>query len=121
MDRKTYIEKLTAQLKEWDDEIIKLEAKVKDLSSAAKTEYEKQISDIKEKRSTVSEKLSELKDTGSEAWEEFRDGLEMAVQDIKKAVQNALQKFKAAKQEQEAEENQSVETNDPDDQETKNP
>jgi|GEM_PF-291513 len=93
MDRKAYIDKLTQQLNEWDDEIIKLEAKVKEVSSSAKTEYEKQISDVKEKRQTVSEKLGELKETGSEAWEELSDGLELAVQDIKKAWQKAWQKF----------------------------
>jgi hypothetical protein len=50
MDRKAFIDKLAAQLKLWDAEIEKLEAKTEKTGAEAKIKYQKQIEHIRDKK-----------------------------------------------------------------------
>lgn len=92
MDRKAYIDKLAAQLKEWDDEITVLESKVQEVSSSVKEEYEQQLEDVKSKQNELNEKLSELRDTTSNAWDEIKNNVEYGVEEIKKSFKKAKTK-----------------------------
>jgi predicted FMN-binding regulatory protein PaiB len=56
MDRKVFIDKLHAQLKEWDVEIEKLEAKAKKSQAEARAEYNKQIQNLHEKMKSTQNK-----------------------------------------------------------------
>lgn len=94
MDRKTFIDKFTAQLKEWDAEIEKLEAKAQGAGADAKAEIQKKIQELQDKKKAAQSKLEEAKEASEEAWEDLKSGAEKAFEDMKGAFKNAFSKFK---------------------------
>jgi len=90
MDREAYIDKLTAQLKQWDAELEKLEAK----AGEAKAGYRKQIKDLRDKKQAAQERKEEVKQASEESWEEIKSGVEEAFGTMKNALQSAMSKFK---------------------------
>lgn len=94
MDRKAFIDKLAAQLKQWDAEIEKLEAKAEKAQADAKADYHQQIEELRDKKQAAQDKLEEVKQAGEEAWEELKSGAEEAFDTMKNAFQTAMSKFK---------------------------
>ena len=94
MGRKAFIDKLTAQLKKWDDDIDKLEAKAQKAKADVRADYHKQIQDIRDKKKAAQGRLQEVKHAGEEAWEDLKSGAEEAYDSIKNAFQSAMSKFK---------------------------
>jgi translation elongation factor EF-Ts len=68
-ERQEYIDKLAAQLKEWDNEIEKLQAKVKHASQDVKEKYQAEMANIIEKRDAAKSKLTEIQQSTLEAWQ----------------------------------------------------
>ena len=66
-DRKTYVDKLTAQLKEWDAKIDELEAKTEKAQADMKLQYQEKVDKLKSKRKEADNKLKELKQAGDSA------------------------------------------------------
>ena len=93
-DRKTYIEKASAKLKEWDAEIQKLEAKTDMAKADAKDSYRKQISELRDMKKSVQKKLEDLQNSSNEAWEELKNGFEKSWQSLTEAFSNASEKMK---------------------------
>jgi prefoldin subunit 5 len=94
MDRKAFIDKLAAQLKLWDAEIEKLEAKTEKIGAEAKIKYQKQIEHIRDKKQAAQDKLEEVKQAGEEAWKDLKSWAEEAFDTMKNAFQEAMSKFK---------------------------
>ena len=94
MDRKAFIDKLTAKLKQWDDDIDKLEARAQKAGADVRAEYNKHIQDLRDKKKAAQERLEEVKHAGEEAWEDIKSGSVEAYDSIKNAFQSALSKFK---------------------------
>jgi uncharacterized coiled-coil DUF342 family protein len=94
MKREEYIDKLAAQLKEWSVKVDELESKARAATTDAKTEYEKQIKQLKDKRDNATQKLQELKGSSAEAWDTLKAGSESAWAEFKNAVTAAKDKFK---------------------------
>lgn len=94
MDREAFIEKSSAQLKEWNEEIRKLEAKARKAGEKPGEFYEKQIQELKKKRAKAENKLEDVRNASEDAWEELKSGTEKAFNDIKESVQAAWSKFK---------------------------
>ncbi len=92
--REEYIDMLAAQLKEWSAKIDELEAKARSATADMRTEYEKQIGQLKEKRDTAMLKFVELKGASGEAWDTLKAGAESAWTEMKNAVAAAKEKFK---------------------------
>ena len=92
--RKAYEEKLDAQLKEWNAQIVLLKAKAENNQADAKIYYYKKIDALEQKRNGVKTKLRELKSAGDEAWEELKTGAEKAWAEAKTAFHDAVSKFK---------------------------
>jgi len=93
-DRKAYIEKLTAQLKVWDAEIQKLEAKADSAKVDAKSEYQQRIQKLRERREEAQSKVNKLQQSSEEAWDELKAGTEKVFADIKNTFNNTIAKFK---------------------------
>ena len=94
MDRKVFIDKLTAKLKQWDDDIDKLEAKAQTAKADVRAEYNEHIQDLRDKKKAAQERLEEVKHAGEGAWEDLKSGSVEAYDSIKNAFQSALSKFK---------------------------
>jgi hypothetical protein len=92
--REEYIDKLTAQLKEWSAKIDELESKARAAKADAKTGYEKQIKQLRDQRDAATKKLQELKGASTEAWDALKAGVDTAWADLKNAVTAAKDKFK---------------------------
>jgi peptidoglycan hydrolase CwlO-like protein len=94
MDNKeAYINKMKAQLNEWDAEIDKLKAKYEKVSADTALEYQKQIDDLKSKRAAAENKITELKESSGDAWEELKSGIENAWTSLGEAIKSARSKF----------------------------
>ncbi|HXY61508.1 MAG TPA: hypothetical protein VEJ22_01120 [Nitrospirota bacterium] len=93
-NREEYIDKLAAQLKEWSVKIDELESKAHTAKADAKTGYENQIRQLKDKRDAATQKLQELKVASADAWDTLKGGAETAWADLKNAVTAAKEKFK---------------------------
>ncbi len=91
--REEYIDKLAAQLKEWSAKIDELESKARVAKADMKTEYEKQIGQLKDKRESAMTKFQELKGASAEAWDVLKAGTESAWAEMKHAVTSAKEKF----------------------------
>jgi len=94
MDRNAFIDKMAAQLKQWNAEIEDLEAVAEKAKDVAKADYQKHIEDLRNKRQTVEDKLADIKQASDQAWEELKSGAEEAFNAMKNAFQTAMSKFK---------------------------
>lgn len=94
MDRKAFVDKLVAQLKEWDAEIDKLEAKAQGAQAETKAKYNKQVQELRNKKKVAQDKLEQVKQASEGAWEDLKSGAEEAFGAMKNAFQSALSKFK---------------------------
>jgi FtsZ-binding cell division protein ZapB len=74
---------------EWNAEIDKLEAKGNQAAGDAKLAYQKQIEELKAKRSKAEQKTSELRQASGDAWEDLKDGVEEAWNSLGEAVKSA--------------------------------
>jgi hypothetical protein len=92
-DRKVLIDKLAAQLKQWDAEIQKLEAKVNKVDANVRANYRQKLDDLRTKKEEANLKLQEIKDSGEEAWEELKVGFETSWKSINDAINKAISKF----------------------------
>lgn len=66
-------------------------AKADEAGGEAKSEYRKQIENIKEKHAVVQEKLTAFRAAGGQKWDNFKNGIEAAWHELENA-------FKALKQ-----------------------
>jgi len=92
--REAYIEKLAAQLKEWNVQIDGLIAKAEKAKTDAGAEYTRQIENLNQKKETAAKKLEELKGKGEGAWEDIAAGMEKVLDDLKATFDNIKTRFK---------------------------
>ena len=76
--RKTYQEKLSAQLEEWNAQIALFIAKADKARAEGKFDHDKIIEALQHKQDEAKIKLQELKSSGDEAWEDLKAGAEKA-------------------------------------------
>lgn len=103
-EKKTYQEKIEAQLKGFAAKINVLVAKAEQAKEEAKVKYAQQIEVLRAKQESVRQKLQDLKEPGSEAWDDIMKGLDSAIDDLKDAVQSAVARFKEKEEEKTPEE-----------------
>lgn len=94
MDRKVYIEKLDAQLKEWNARINELKARAEGIKEEKRKEYLQQLEILRGKQEMARKKLRDLTEASNEAWQSMTAGVELAWKDLKTAMQNATEQFK---------------------------
>jgi uncharacterized coiled-coil DUF342 family protein len=92
--KEAYQEKVTAQLRELEANIARLQAKADQAHAEAKIESYEKIEELRAKRDLAQQKLEELREAGDEAWEELKAGIENAWDDLRTAMQNALARIK---------------------------
>ena len=93
-NRKEYIDKLSDQLKKWDNEIEKLEMKANQAKTGAKSDYQQHLEKLRSKREEAGNKIKEIREASDEAWQELKIGTEVAFETMKNAMDNAVSKFK---------------------------
>lgn len=93
MDKTTaHAGKIETQLRTWGAKLDELAATAEDSGSEAKSEYRKQIDDLKLKHYAVKLKFDALKDKGIDKWETFKDDIEVVWNDLESAFVNLNEK-----------------------------
>jgi hypothetical protein len=93
-DRKTYIDKISARLKEWDDEIRKLEARADILKADTKANFREQIEELNGKKDEAQKKLNQIREADEEAWQELKEGIVKSWETLSDSIKSSLEKFK---------------------------
>jgi hypothetical protein len=81
-------------LNKTDAEIEKLQAKADEASGDAKVAYQKEIENLKEKRSAAANKLDELEDASADSWDDAKDGFAEAYKALYDAYEEAVANFR---------------------------
>ena len=77
-NRREYIDKLTARLKELESEISELEKIADKAVAEVKAEYRQQIEDLFLKKEELQYKVSKIKESTGNAWEDMKAGAELS-------------------------------------------
>jgi ABC-type phosphate transport system auxiliary subunit len=93
-DKKSYLQRIADQLKQWDHEIEELKAKAIAAKAESKAEILKQIEELRLKKKTAQGKLIQLRKAGDEAWDTMKSGLERSLSEFKGAFSKSVAKFK---------------------------
>jgi DNA mismatch repair ATPase MutS len=93
-DKKSYLQRMADQLKQWDIEIDELKAKAVKAKADSRIELNNQIDELRAKKKTAQEKLTQLQEAGDGAWGEMKAGLERSWTEFKGAFSKASEKFK---------------------------
>ena len=88
-DKEIYEQKIEAQLDEWQSEINKYKARLKNAEADMKLVIEHQINDLQEKHKQAKDKLLELSKSGENAWKELKSGLDRAGAELERAIKAA--------------------------------
>jgi predicted secreted protein len=89
--RDAYVEKLRAQIDEWNREISRLEAEAEKAGGEERIRYERHIRDLREMRGKAQLRLTEIQDAGEDAWKELQED----VGDVWKTFKETLARTKS--------------------------
>lgn len=95
MDKRTeYVEKLSAQMVEWDVQIDQLKEKAESASPEVKFEYSNTIAALQLKRDEAARRLQGISAASDDEWEELKTGTEHIWGEISHALRDAIIKTK---------------------------
>ena len=94
MSHSELIEKIKAQLEEWDYELDRMEHRAEGVQEDLKSKYHQVLEDLKGKRSELMSRLDHYEDAAEDAVEDLKEGLEMAWDSIKLGFLAAKSEFK---------------------------
>jgi len=87
-NKREYIDKIDARLKELDGEISKLEKIADKAVEEMKAEYHKQIEDLFLKKAKVQDQVDKLQKASGNAWEDMKAGAELSWEVFQDSVEN---------------------------------
>ena len=94
MDKQTeYVEKLSAQIVEWDAQIDLLRDKAESAASGEKSEYSNEISALQLKRDAAALKLQGIAPTSDDKWGDIKTGSENVLDEVRSMVSDAITKI----------------------------
>jgi hypothetical protein len=88
-----YVQKMKAKLNELNAEIEWLVSKVNQARAESRIEYQKQLSDLREKRRDLEDKIVAMHQAGESAWEDLKQGLENSWEILKISFGKAKSEF----------------------------
>ena len=95
MDKRTeYVEKLSAQMVEWDVKIDLLREKAESATPEDKYEFSNTIAALQLKRDEAAMKLQGISAASDAEWEELKTGTEQVWSEISNALRDAIMKTK---------------------------
>jgi chromosome segregation ATPase len=95
MDKRTeYVEKLSAQLVEWDNQIDQLKDRVKSLAPGSNEDYSPAIEALQHKRDEAALKLQGISAASDDEWEDLKTGTEKVWDEVRNNLRDAVLKIK---------------------------
>ena len=94
MDKRTeYVERISAQMVEWDVQIDQLKDKAESTAFGAKDEYSNAIAALKLKRDEAALKLQGVSSANDDEWEEIKTGTEHVMDEVRTMLRDAITKI----------------------------
>jgi len=94
MDKRTeYVERISAQMVEWDVQIDQLKDKAESAAFGAKDEYSNAIAALKLKRDEAALKLQGVSSANDDEWEEIKTGTEHVMDEVRTMLRDAITKI----------------------------
>ena len=95
MDKRTeFVEKLSAQMVEWDAQIDLLKDRAESATPEVKFEYAATIAALQLKRDEAAVKLQGISAANDDEWEDLKTGMEQVWGDVKTIFHDAITKIK---------------------------
>jgi hypothetical protein len=95
MDKQTeYIEKLSAQMVEWDAQIDHLKEKAENATAGEKYEYSRTIATVQLKRDQAAEQLSGISAASADEWEDMKAGAEQMWDEVREFLWETLRRVR---------------------------
>jgi hypothetical protein len=91
--RDAYVQKLKAEMDEWNAEIDKLTVRADQAEAQAKIEYQKRIEKLEKNRKDLEVKISALQQAGESAWEDLKAGIDNSWEIFKGTLAKAKSEF----------------------------
>lgn len=93
MDKRTeYVEKLSAQMVEWEVEIERLQQQSENATAEARAESARTIAALQLKRDQAAEKLQGIATASDDEWEEMKTGAEQIWTEVKELLRGIIKK-----------------------------
>jgi recombinational DNA repair ATPase RecF len=92
--RTEYIEKLSAQMVEWDNQIERLKDRAKSSTPESTIDNSKTIAALQLKRNEAAEKLQGISTAGDHEWEELKSGTDHVWGEVRSILHDAIIKIK---------------------------
>ena len=93
VDRDEYIQKLKAQIDEWNAEAAHWEDKARKAQAGMKAEYERQLETFRRKSAEAVTELDRLQRASADAFTELLRGADRAMQGMQEAFERARKDF----------------------------
>jgi hypothetical protein len=95
MDKRTeYVEKLSAQMVEWDVQIDQLKDKAESAAPESKSEYSNAIAALQLKRDEAALRLQGISPASDDEWEDLKTGTENVWGEVRTILHDAIMKIK---------------------------
>lgn len=93
-ERSEYVEKLSAQVVEWDNQIERLRDRAESSTPETKIDFSKTIAALQLKRNEAVEKLQGISSAGDDEWEELKSGTERVWGEVRGILHDTILKIK---------------------------
>ncbi|HXJ51786.1 MAG TPA: hypothetical protein VNH16_10355 [Burkholderiales bacterium] len=93
MNRDEYVQKLKAQIDNWNAEAARWEERARKAQAGMKAEYERQLDDFRNKRDQAMTELRRLQGASADAWMEMMRGMEASAKSLQDAFERARRSF----------------------------
>ena len=89
-----YCATMESEIKKWDEEVDKLNAKGKQVSADLRVGYDTQLKAMRADRDLAFSKLQEVRTANESAWQHMQAGMDAAWNSMKSALDKAASQFK---------------------------
>lgn len=93
MNRDEYVEKLKAQIDQWNAEMARWEEKARGASAAAQEEYQRQLAQYQARREEAMAELKRMQAASADAFGEMMRGTDAAMKSMQEAFRKAAESF----------------------------
>ncbi len=93
MHRDEYVQKLKAQLDQWNTEVRKWEEKAKTAQAGMAAEYQKQLESLRSRREEALYQMKLMQNASADAWSDLMRGTDEAWKNMREAFDKARSHF----------------------------